>query len=57
MLNKPITKIVYNEQGEACGVQSEGETARAKFVVGGMSWLEQNIRYGFFFFFRFFLRC
>lgn len=44
MLNKPITKIVYNEQGEACGVQSEGETARAKFVVGDPSYFPDKVK-------------
>ncbi len=43
MLNKPITKVVYNEQGEACGVTSEGETAKCKFVVGDPSYFPDKV--------------
>lgn len=38
MLNKPDCEVVYNEQGEACGVRSEGEVAKCKFVVGDPSY-------------------
>mmetsp|Transcript_30676 Transcript_30676/g.82102 ORF Transcript_30676/g.82102 Transcript_30676/m.82102 type:complete len:122 (-) Transcript_30676:709-1074(-) len=39
MLNKPIDRVVYNEQGAACGVVSVGEDgkpafARCKQIVG-----------------------
>jgi Rab GDP dissociation inhibitor len=33
MLNKPIEKILYDEQGRVCGVQSEGEVAKCKAVI------------------------
>mmetsp|Transcript_9395 Transcript_9395/g.24125 ORF Transcript_9395/g.24125 Transcript_9395/m.24125 type:complete len:413 (+) Transcript_9395:256-1494(+) len=38
MLNKPDCEVVYDEQGRACGVQSDGETAKCKFVVGDPSY-------------------
>jgi len=38
MLAKPDCEVVFNESGEACGVKSEGETAKAKFVVGDPSY-------------------
>ena len=38
MLNKPDCEVVYNENGEACGVKSEGEVAKCKFVVGDPSY-------------------
>jgi len=44
MLNKPIQKIVYNEAGEACGVTSEGETAKCKFVVGDPSYFPDKVK-------------
>jgi len=44
MLNKPVTKIVYNSAGEACGVQSEGETASCKFVVGDPSYFPDKVK-------------
>lgn len=37
MLSKPDVEVVYNEEGVATGVKSEGETAQAKFVVGDPS--------------------
>ena len=36
MLSKPDAKVAY-EDGVAVGVTAEGETARAKLVVGGPS--------------------
>merc|ERR1712196_110510 len=38
MLNKPDCEVVYNDRGEACGVKSEGEVAKCKFVVGDPSY-------------------
>ncbi len=35
MLNKPDVTINYDENGQATGVSSEGQTAKANFVVGG----------------------
>jgi RAB protein geranylgeranyltransferase component A len=37
MLSKPDLEVVYSGEGVATGVQSEGETAKAKFVVGDPS--------------------
>lgn len=37
MLSKPDLEVVYSKEGVATGVQSEGETAKAKFVVGDPS--------------------
>jgi len=44
MLNKPVQKIVYNEAGLACGVTSEGETAKCKFVVGDPSYFPDKVK-------------
>ncbi|KAJ8755263.1 hypothetical protein K2173_019061 [Erythroxylum novogranatense] len=33
MLNKPECKVEFNEEGQVCGVTSEGETAKCKKVV------------------------
>jgi Rab GDP dissociation inhibitor len=38
MLAKPDATVVYDEAGKAVGVSSEGETAKAKFVVGDPSY-------------------
>ncbi|XP_065829886.1 rab GDP dissociation inhibitor alpha-like [Oscarella lobularis] len=38
MLDKPIEKIEYAEDGSVCGVTSEGETARTKCVVADPSY-------------------
>ncbi|OUS45067.1 GDP dissociation inhibitor-common tobacco [Ostreococcus tauri] len=39
MLAKHDVEVVYDEEtGRACGVKSEGETAKAKFVVGDPSY-------------------
>jgi Rab GDP dissociation inhibitor len=43
MLNKPIEEIVY-EGGKVVGVKSEGETARAKFVVGDPSYFPDKVK-------------
>jgi len=44
MLNKPISNVVYNDKGEACGVTSEGETAKCKFVVGDPSYFPEKVK-------------
>lgn len=43
MLNKPIEEIIY-ENGVAVGVKSEGEIARAKFIVGDPSYFPTKTR-------------
>jgi Rab GDP dissociation inhibitor len=45
MLNKPDAKVEFDpETGKAIGVSSEGETARAKFVVGDPSYFPGKTR-------------
>jgi len=44
MLNKPVSKVVFNEKGEACGVTSENETAKCKFVVGDPSYFPDKVK-------------
>ena len=38
MLNKPIDEIVTDEDGKFTGVRSEGETVKAKHVIGDPSY-------------------
>jgi len=47
MLNKPDCEVVYDEQGRACGVQSDGETAKCKFVVGDPSYFPGKVTHSF----------
>ncbi|KAL5723409.1 Rab GDP dissociation inhibitor beta [Ranunculus cassubicifolius] len=42
MLNKPECKVEFDEEGRACGVTSEGETARCKKVVCDPSYLPKG---------------
>jgi Rab GDP dissociation inhibitor len=44
MLNKPIDEIVYDDAGRFVGVKSEGETVRAKMVVGDPSYFPDKCR-------------
>lgn len=44
MLNKPDVEVIYDENGRACGIKSEGETARAKLVVGDPSYFTDRVR-------------
>eukprot|EP00741_Cyanophora_paradoxa_P005224 tig00000865_g5064.t1 len=44
MLNKPVDEIVYDEKGQFVGVKSEGQVARAKFVVGDPSYFPNKVR-------------
>jgi Rab GDP dissociation inhibitor len=43
MLSKPDVEVVYDAEGVATGVKSEGETARAKFVVGDPSYFKDRV--------------
>ena len=43
MLAKPDVEVVYDEAGAAVGVSSEGETARAKFVVGDPTYFPDKV--------------
>lgn len=38
MLDRPVDSVVFDESGQAVGVQSRGETAKAKIVVGDPSY-------------------
>ena len=42
MLNKPDCEVVY-EDGVAVGVKSEGETAKAKVVIGDPSYFKEKV--------------
>jgi Rab GDP dissociation inhibitor len=44
MLNKPIEQIVYGADGKVCGVKSEGEVAKCKFVVGDPSYFPDKVK-------------
>lgn len=45
MLAKPDAEVVFDEEtGKAAGVKSEGETAKAKFVVGDPSYFGDKVR-------------
>lgn len=43
MLNKPIDEIIY-ENGVAVGIKSEGEVAKAKFLVGDPSYFPTKVK-------------
>jgi Rab GDP dissociation inhibitor len=43
MLSKPDAQVVW-EDGKAVGVSSEGETARAKFIVGDPSYFPDKVK-------------
>eukprot|EP00708_Paratrimastix_pyriformis_P002859 GAFH01001617.1.p2 GENE.GAFH01001617.1~~GAFH01001617.1.p2 ORF type:complete len:500 (-),score=184.12 GAFH01001617.1:21-1409(-) len=43
MLRKPIEEIMYNEQGQAVGVRSEGEVARCKFILADPSYFPSRV--------------
>mmetsp|Transcript_33532 Transcript_33532/g.94333 ORF Transcript_33532/g.94333 Transcript_33532/m.94333 type:complete len:445 (+) Transcript_33532:104-1438(+) len=44
MLNKPVDEIVYGDDGSFVGVKSEGEIAKAKFVVGDPSYFPDKVK-------------
>jgi len=44
MLNKPYEGVVFNDQGQVCGVKSEGETAKCKFVVADPSYFPDKVK-------------
>ncbi|RLN42958.1 guanosine nucleotide diphosphate dissociation inhibitor [Panicum miliaceum] len=44
MLNKPECKVEFDESGKACGVTSEGETAKCKKVVCDPSYLPEKVK-------------
>ena len=44
MLDKPIEEIKYDESGAACGVTSQGETAKTKCVIGDPSYFTDKVK-------------
>lgn len=44
MLNKPDCKVVFDDDGKAIGVASEGETAKCKKVVCDASYLSDKVK-------------
>eukprot|EP01003_Olkasia_polycarbonata_P006835 NODE_74_length_1657_cov_213.584577_g51_i0.p1 GENE.NODE_74_length_1657_cov_213.584577_g51_i0~~NODE_74_length_1657_cov_213.584577_g51_i0.p1 ORF type:complete len:444 (-),score=119.65 NODE_74_length_1657_cov_213.584577_g51_i0:254-1585(-) len=44
MLNKPVDKIVYGDDGKFVGVESQGETAKAPIVVGDPSYFTDKVK-------------
>lgn len=44
MLDKPIENIVYDENGQVCGVTSQGETAKTKMVIGDPSYFPDKVK-------------
>jgi len=44
MLNKPIEKIVYDDDGNVTGVTSEGETARCKMLICDPSYVPERVK-------------
>ena len=43
MLSKPEAKVVFDAEGRAIGVESEGQTAKAKLVVGDPSYFPDKV--------------
>ena len=44
MLAKPDVEVVYDEAGVAVGVKSEGQSAKARFVVGDPGYFPGKVR-------------
>lgn len=44
MLNKPVDKVHYDENGVVVGVESQGEIAKCKFVVGDPSYFPDKVK-------------
>lgn len=44
MLSKPVDKIHFDDAGVVTGVESQGETAKCKFVVGDPSYFPQKVK-------------
>jgi len=43
MLNKPVEEIIYDGNGSVCGVKSEGEVAKCRFVIGDPSYFPDKV--------------
>src|SRR5205085_124638 len=44
MLQTPVTKVNFDENGVFQSIESNGQTARAKFVVGDPSYFPDRVR-------------
>lgn len=44
MLAKPDVEVIYDEAGVATGVKSEGQVAKASFVVGDPGYFPGKVR-------------
>ena len=44
MLAKPDVEVIYDEAGVATGVKSEGQVAKARFVVGDPGYFPGKVR-------------
>ena len=44
MLDKPVEEIVYDENGQVCGVKSQGETAKTKMVIADPSYFPDKVK-------------
>lgn len=43
MLSKPDAKVLFDQDSKAIGVESEGQVAKAKFVVGDPSYFPDKV--------------
>ena len=44
MLDKPIEDIKYDENGQVCGVTSQGETAKTKMVISDPTYFPDKVK-------------
>jgi len=44
MLNRPVEKVLYGDDGKVSGIESQGETARCKQIVGDPSYFPDKVR-------------
>jgi len=44
MLNRKFEGLVFDEAGKVCGVKSEGEVAKCKFVIGDPSYFPDRVK-------------
>jgi Rab GDP dissociation inhibitor len=44
MLNRPVDKIFYGDDGKVSGIESQGETAKCKQIVGDPSYFPEKVR-------------
>ena len=44
MLDKAVEEIVYDDNGQVCGVKSQGETAKTKMVIADPSYFPDKVK-------------